>query len=137
MWISGFLDVLDGSIARISSKQSAFGTIMDITFDRIVEGVMILAIVLRNPELAILAIILLITILTSMSIFLSFGACIVNDGVKSFKYQAGVAERTEGFIMISLILLFQSYQNVFMIIFIIIIFITIGQRFYEAYRYLK
>ena len=137
LWLSGFLDVLDGSLARIANRKSNFGTIMDITFDRIVEGAMILAIVFRNPELSILAIILLIAILISISIFLSFGACVENDSEKTFKYQVGLAERTEGFIMFTLIMLFLNHQAVLMVIFITIIVITIFQRFYEAYCYFK
>lgn len=137
LWLSGLLDVLDGNLARLSNKQSSFGTILDITFDRLVEAALIIGIVIKNDSLSLLAIILLISILISITIFLSVGASAKNDGYKTFRYQAGLAERTEGFIMFSLIMLFKDYQALLMIIFIIMIIITIIQRFIEAYKLLK
>ncbi len=43
LWFSGYLDAVDGSIARNYGKTSAVGTLMDITFDRVVELGMILS----------------------------------------------------------------------------------------------
>ncbi|MGL4904499.1 MAG: CDP-alcohol phosphatidyltransferase family protein, partial [Cetobacterium sp.] len=33
LWISGYLDAVDGTIARKTKSSSPFGTVMDITFD--------------------------------------------------------------------------------------------------------
>lgn len=137
LWTSGLLDVVDGTLARLTNKQSSFGTILDISFDRIVEICLIMALVLKNPDISFLSIILLALILLSMTIFLSVGALAQNDGYKSFKYQAGLAERTEGFVMFSLIMIFSQHQVILMIVFCLIIFITIIQRFIEAYKLLK
>lgn len=137
LWTSGLLDVVDGTLARLTNKQSSFGTILDISFDRIVEICLIVALVLKNPDISFLSIILLALILLSMTIFLSVGALAPNDGYKSFKYQAGLAERTEGFVMFSLIMIFSQHQDILMIVFCLIIFITIIQRFIEAYKLLK
>ena len=57
-------------------------------------------------------------------------------GIKSFYYQAGVAERSEGFIMFSLIILLPKYILFFTNIFSFIIFITIIQRIVEAKKLL-
>ncbi len=44
LWLSGYLDTVDGTIARMTHP-SVWGNIMDITFDRIVEGAMVIALV--------------------------------------------------------------------------------------------
>ena len=72
----------------------------------------------------------------SMTIFLTVGALSEKKGVKSFYYQAGVAERSEGFIFFSLMILIPSYLGIITNIFSILIIITAIQRFLEAKRLL-
>ena len=72
----------------------------------------------------------------SMTIFLTVGALSEKKGVKSFYYQAGVAERSEGFIFFSLMILIPSYLGIITNIFSILIIITAMQRFLEAKRLL-
>ena len=71
-----------------------------------------------------------------MTIFLTVGALSEKKGVKSFYYQAGVAERSEGFIFFSLMILIPSYLGIITNIFSILIIITAIQRFLEAKRLL-
>lgn len=136
LWISGYLDAVDGAIARKTNTISLFGTLMDITFDRIVETCMILVLALKYVDARMSFIILLICIIISMTIFLTVGALVEKKGIKSFYYQAGVAERSEGFIMFSLIILLPKYILFFTNIFSFIIFITIIQRIVEAKKLL-
>lgn len=137
LWISGYLDSVDGAMARIKSLTSNFGTLLDITFDRIVElGIIfVLALKFENSRLELL--ILTMMILISMTIFLTVGALAKNNGVKSFRYQAGIAERSEGFILFSLMILL-SYTKLGLVtnIFSIVILITIIQRALEAKKLL-
>lgn len=137
LWISGYLDSVDGAMARIKSLTSNFGTLLDITFDRIVElGIIfVLALKFENSRLELL--ILTMMILISMTIFLTVGALAKNNGVKSFRYQAGIAERSEGFIFFSLMILL-SYTKLGLVtnIFSIVILITIIQRALEAKKLL-
>ena len=72
----------------------------------------------------------------SMTIFLTVGALSEKKGVKSFYYQAGVAERSEGFIFFSLMILFPGYLRIITNIFSILIIVTAIQRFLEAKRLL-
>ena len=81
-------------------------------------------------------IVLTVCILMSMTIFLTVGALSEKKGVKSFYYQAGVAERSEGFIFFSLMILIPSYLGIITNIFSILIIITAIQRFFEAKRLL-
>ncbi|MDK2564081.1 CDP-alcohol phosphatidyltransferase family protein [Romboutsia sedimentorum] len=137
LWTSGYLDAVDGAIARKTSTSSSFGTVLDITFDRVVEIGIILVIGLKFADTRLSLIVLLASILLSMVIFLTVGAVSEKNGVKSFYYQAGMAERSEGFIMFSLIMLSQNYVNIIINIFSIIILITAFQRIYEAKKILK
>lgn len=137
LWISGYFDAIDGAIARKTKTTSLFGTLMDITFDRIVETFMILSIAIKYENIRINLIILLICIIISMTIFLTVGALTQKSGMKSFYYQAGVAERSEGFLMFSLMILFYNYVGFFTNLFSFIIFITIIQRIIEAKKIFK
>ncbi|WP_195945691.1 CDP-alcohol phosphatidyltransferase family protein [Paraclostridium bifermentans] len=136
LWISGYLDAVDGSIARKTKTTSLFGTLMDITFDRIVETSIILSLAIRYSNARINFIVLLVCIIISMTIFLTVGALVEKKGMKSFYYQAGVAERSEGFLMFSLMMLVPNYIVIFTNLFSAIIFITIIQRIIEAKKIL-
>lgn len=139
LWISGFLDAVDGSMARQSKTTSSWGTVLDVTFDRIVETGILIALALRHPDpkILFLFLILAISIIFTMTIFLTVGAVSDKKSMKSFYYQPGLAERTEGFILFSLLALFQSQLVFWTIVFIIVEIITGLQRLLEARRILN
>ena len=136
LWVSGLLDAVDGTIARLKGS-NLFGALMDITFDRIVEVGIILALAIKYPENNFLFILLVSSILISMTIFLTVGTLSAKVSEKSFYYQAGLAERTEGFIFFSGMILFPEYLSIIIIIFILIIVFTAGQRMAEAKKILN
>lgn len=136
LWISGYLDAVDGAMARRSNSSSSFGTLLDIVSDRIVEVSIVLVLGLKFVDVRYNLIVLTVCILMSMTIFLTVGALSEKKGVKSFYYQAGVAERSEGFIFFSLMILFPSYLRIITNIFSILIIVTAIQRFLEAKRLL-
>ena len=135
LWVSGYLDAVDGAMARRSNSSSSFGTLLDIVSDRIVEVSIVLVLGLKFVDVRYNLIVLTVCILMSMTIFLTVGALSEKKGVKSFYYQAGVAERSEGFIFFSLMILIPSYL-IITNIFSILIIITAIQRFLEAKRLL-
>lgn len=137
LWVSGYLDAVDGAMARKSSSSSSFGTLLDIVSDRIVEVSIVLVLGLKFIDVRYNLIILTVCILMSMTIFLTVGALSEKKGVKSFYYQAGVAERSEGFIFFSLMILIPSYLGIITNIFSVLIIITAVQRFLEAKRLLQ
>jgi archaetidylinositol phosphate synthase len=110
---------------------------MDITFDRLVELGVILAIALKYPQYRLELLFLTAAIILSMTIFLTVGALSQNKGSKSFYYQAGVAERTEGFIFFTLMILIPNHLALISNIFAMLIVITALQRMIEARRILK
>lgn len=139
LWLSGFLDAVDGSMARQSKTTSGWGTVLDVTFDRVVEAGILIALALKHPDVQILFLflVLAISIIFTMTIFLTVGAVSDKQSVKSFYYQPGLAERTEGFILFSLLALFQSQLVLWTIVFIIVEIVTGLQRLLEAYKILK
>lgn len=136
LWFSGYLDAVDGAMARNSNLTSSFGTLLDIVSDRIVEVGMIIVFGINFVDVRFNLLILAISILMSMTIFLTVGACTEKKGMKSFYYQAGVAERSEGFILFSLMILLPNYLGIISNIFSILVLFTAGQRFFEAKRIL-
>ena len=72
-----------------------------------------------------------------MTIFLTVGAMSEKKGIKSFYYQAGLMERTEGFIMFTLMIILEKYINIITLIYAILISFTACQRFIEAKNIFK
>ncbi|WP_404460320.1 CDP-alcohol phosphatidyltransferase family protein [Sutcliffiella horikoshii] len=136
LWISGFLDAVDGTMAR-KTKSSPWGTVMDVTFDRLVEISVILGVAFVYPEIQWALLLLSVSIIFSITVFLTVGAVSEKQGMKSFYYQAGLAERTEGFILLSLMMLLPPFVLWTTLIFLAVEIITGLQRFLEAKRILQ
>ena len=128
LWISGFLDAVDGSMARQSRKVSPVGTLLDIWLDRLVEISYIISFAVVCREATFSLMILACTIILSMTVFLTSGMLIENTGIKSFHYQAGLMERTEGFIMFTLMIIFYLHMKILALIYAILILYTAIQR---------
>lgn len=137
LWLSGFLDAVDGTMARLSNRSSAWGTLLDVTLDRIVELAVIVALAARFQEAQFGLLVLTASIVVAMTIFLTVGALSEKKGVKSFYYQAGLAERTEGFVMLSLMVAWPQLLMYWTILFIALEWFTSLQRLAEARRLLK
>lgn len=136
LWLSGYLDVVDGTMAR-KTKPSSWGTLLDISFDRVVEISVILGLAFRFPDSMWALLLLSVSIIVGMTVFLTVGALSEKQGTKSFYYQAGLAERTEGFILFTLMIVFSTYLTAITLIFVAVQLITIAQRMAEARRILK
>ncbi|AZR72146.1 hypothetical protein BBF96_01290 [Anoxybacter fermentans] len=134
LWLSGLMDVLDGSLARLGKESSAWGGFMDIIFDRTVETAVIIFYGLVFPDARMGLVVLLSSIVFCISIFLTVGALAEKRGIKEFYHQAGITERTETFIFFTLFFLFPTLRNFWIYLFAILIYFTGGQRFVEAYR---
>ncbi len=136
LWISGALDVLDGTKARLTGR-SPRGTLMDITFDRLVELGVILGLALRYPWAQFPLLCLTAAIVFSITVFLTTGALAQRSSAKSFYYQAGIAERTEGFILFTAMVLWSQALIPLTYVFVAVEAATGVQRFVEAYRLLE
>ena len=137
LWLSGLIDAADGTLARLTHSSSPLGAILDITFDRVVELSMVTAIAWRFPEARFELVILAGVIAIAMSLFLSIGAAIQNQTVKSFHYAPGLGERTEAFICLSLMILDSDRLVLWTWVFIGVIAFTMAQRLRHAREMLR
>ena len=133
LWLSGLLDAADGALARMTHA-NAFGAILDITFDRIVEIAVIVALAWGHPEARFMLVILAGVIAIAMSLFLSIAAALRNNSVKSFHYAPGLGERTEAFICLSFMIAGANHLTAWTCVFVGVIVYTMAQRLRHASR---
>jgi archaetidylinositol phosphate synthase len=137
LWISGLLDVLDGSVARLMGTSSALGAYMDLIFDRMVEAFIILGFAILAPTSYLAYILFYISVIFNFTTFVLAGTLFKNVGEKSMHYDTGIAERTETFIAFSLMLIFKNHITLILMTFNAIIFLTGIMRFYKVIKYSK
>ena len=134
--ISGYLDTLDGTIARTQNCTSTIGSVMDIMMDRLVEFSAIFGLYLLAPNArATTTILLLGSILWCITSFLVVGIFTPNEGQKSFHYSPGIIERAETFIFIILMIIFPKAYNGFALTLTFLILLTIWIRLYQFYQF--
>ncbi len=131
LWVSGALDVLDGTVARLTGKTSKLGGYLDLVFDRMVEAAVILGFFFYAPQNALIYLLFFVSVLFNFSTFMLAGSLFQNEGKKSMHYDVGIVERTETFIVFTLMLIFPQYLEIFLLIFIALVFLTGIIRMYK------
>ena len=134
--LSSYMDILDGSLARLSKKSSDFGTVLDILCDRIVEFAIVLALYCLYGN-ALLSLWMLGSILICVTSFLVVGIFIDNETHKGFHYSRGLMERPEAFLFFGLMVMFPSIFKVLAILFSILVIATALIRTSQFYYYSK
>lgn len=130
--ISGYLDTLDGSMARYQNTTSDFGSAMDILMDRIVEFGVIFSFYLQNPiENGLATMLMTGSILLCITSFLVVGIFTSNSTNKSFHYSPGLMERAEAFIFFITMILLPNYFNFLASIFCALVCLTAWIRMSE------
>lgn len=136
--VSGFLDVLDGSIARYQGKSTQIGTLFDILSDRFVEGAVVLGLFLVAPQTRGFACLLMMwAILCCVTSFLVVGLFSENDSNKSFYYSPGIIERLEAFLFFIAMVLCPKLFTPLCFCFSALVFLTTFIRVFEFYQGLK
>lgn len=136
LWFSGYLDAVDGAMARKIKLISKKGTLLDICFDRVVELLFIVVFALKHESALFALLCLTCSIVMSMSVFLTSGMLMENNSKKSFRYQAGLMERTEGFIMFTAMILFNHIIKELTVLYAVLVLFTAFQRLMEAIKLL-
>jgi phosphatidylglycerophosphate synthase len=136
LWISGYLDAADGTLARLT-KPSKWGNILDITFDRVVEAASIIALLLVYPDAYLPIALNLAAILITITTFLVTGNVITNSGAKGFHYNPGIMERTEAFVFFSLMMLFPKAVSGLAWLFFLLLLITTVKHLRDVYVWLR
>ena len=135
---SGYLDTLDGTIARMTDNCTPFGTMLDITCDRIVEFAIIFGLFAVAPEArGWLCMGMLGSVLIVITTFLTAGMFMENDSEKSFNYTPALMERPEAFTFFILMLFFPAYFNWLAYLFIVLVLYTAALRMIQVKRALE
>ena len=122
---SGYLDTLDGALARLRQKQSALGTVLDIICDRIVEFAIVFGLLLVDPiNRAIPIALMLGSMLVCVTSFLVVGLFLENQTEKGFFYHLGLIDRPEAFAFFIAMLLFPHYFTGLAYLFFALVMLT-------------
>ncbi|MCW7753591.1 CDP-alcohol phosphatidyltransferase family protein [Desulfobotulus sp. H1] len=132
LWASGLFDMLDGALARRRGTTSEIGAFLDVLGDRCVEVAVIVCLAIMRPELRLVLIFLLAALLVSVTVLLLHGALSPGDTRASFRYQPGLAERSEGFLFFTLIILFPRAGVFLTLLFTLLVTLSAGQRIMES-----
>ncbi len=135
LWLSGFLDVIDGTVARRSKRSSKAGGFMDLVFDRVVETMIIIGFYFFLPGNTLLYLLFLSSVIFNFSTFLIAATLYPNTGEKSVHFDVGIMERTETFLFFTAAILFTGISGILFTAAVALIYITGGIRFYKVIHY--
>jgi len=132
---SGFLDTIDGEVARLQSLSSDIGSMLDIISDRIVEASVIIGLFLVNPsDRGLVSLCMMASILICIASFLVVGIFTQNNSYKRFHYSPGLMERAEAFIFFIAMIMLPSFFSLIGILFCILVLLTAGLRIFQFIR---
>lgn len=133
--VSGYLDSLDGTLARLQSIQTNHGAMLDIMVDRIVEfGVIFGLFIIAPQERAVTSIWMLGSTLLCITSFLVVAIFTHNRSHKSFHYSVGLMERAEAFLFFMAMMLLPQWFNSLAWTYIGLVLLTAAHRFISFYR---
>ncbi len=119
--VSGFFDIVDGQVARVTGKTSKKGGYLDSMFDKIAETAIFLGILVggyAEPYLVLLAI--------TLSLLVSYARA-KSDSLNIKLQGVGIGERAERLLVIAIIGII-GFMEIAIIIVVIIAAITLVQR---------
>lgn len=133
---SGFLDSMDGVLARQAQMQSDFGTVLDIVGDRIVEVAVVLGLFFFDLDArAMISVLMLASMVICITSFLVVAIFVENQSDKNFHYSSGIIERTETFAFFIAMILFPNWFNLLGVLFILLVLLTAAVRVYQFYAF--
>ncbi len=134
--ISGYLDSLDGTVARLRGNTQPIGAVFDIVADRVVELSVIMGLFLSHPtQRAIVSFSMLGSVLICVTAFLVVGIFADNDSAKGFFYSHGLMERAEAFIFFALMIIFPQAFQWLAWLFVVLVLYTAVMHIWRFYRY--
>ena len=134
---AGFLDMVDGALARKTNRVTRFGGILDSALDRLSEAALLLGILVLFARQQMVAETFLVGVTLLGSVMVSYlRARIEGAGLEC---RIGLFTRAERVIVLSLGLLLTPVSHYALIVALLIVavlsFITTGQRLFYAYRH--
>jgi phosphatidylglycerophosphate synthase len=135
--ISGFLDAVDGRVARLGEGPTLWGGVLDLTFDRVVEASVLLGIAVPRPELHLPALVLAATWYLNLCVFLAVGAANEKRGEKMIDYPPGILERGEALVFAFVVVALPTIAGLAAYVYAMLEVITAAQRFSHGRRALS
>jgi CDP-diacylglycerol--glycerol-3-phosphate 3-phosphatidyltransferase len=132
--VSGLLDAVDGRVGRIGGHVTAWGGVLDLTGDRIVEATVLLGIALPRREWLVPALVLVCSWYVNLCVFLAVGAASSKASAKLIAYPPGLLERSELLILVIVVLVAPSVAPVVIYLYAALVTITAAQRFHYGRR---
>jgi phosphatidylserine synthase len=142
LWLlSRVFDGLDGPVARLGGRSSAFGGWADFTSDMASYGAFVAGCAIGQPDARVACLVLLVTYYVNAGALLGFSAAaervrIAAPDGRTFHFTRGLAEGTETIIVHSLMVLVPAAMAPIAWTFAGVVLITIGQRVILAHRVL-
>ncbi|AHE68113.1 CDP-alcohol phosphatidyltransferase family protein [Legionella oakridgensis] len=132
--LSGYCDTLDGTIARFSQQTSAWGSVLDIMMDRVVEFVVVFALWSIDPiSRSLWGMLMLGSMLLCITSFLVVGIFTENHSHKGFHYSPGIMERAEAFLFFIAMMLWPTVFGFLAAVFSALVAMTALIRLYQFY----
>lgn len=137
--IAGFLDMLDGALARHTNQASRFGALLDSTLDRLSDGLLLLGILvlyLLREQSPIEAFIVVLALISSLLV----SYIRARAEALGLKCQVGLFTRAERVTVLALGLLLSQIDYALITALVIIVlfsFITAGQRLLYVWQQTK
>jgi len=128
--VSGFFDMVDGQVAKVTGKTSKKGSYFDSMFDKIAEVAIFLGILIggyAEPYLVLLAI--------TLSLLVSYARA-KSDAINIKLQGVGIGERAERLLVIAIIGII-GYMEIAIVIVVIIAGITLIQRMIVTAKNIK
>ena len=128
--VSGFFDMIDGQVARVTGKTSKKGSYLDSMFDKIAETAIFLGILVggyAEPYLVLLAI--------TLSLLVSYARA-KSDALNIKLQGVGIGERAERLLVIAIIGII-GYMEPAVLIVVIIAGVTLIQRMIVTAKNIK
>lgn len=126
--VSGFFDMVDGQVARVTNKASKKGSFLDSMFDKIAEVAVFVGLGtggLVEPEIALLGI--------GLSLLVSYARAKA-DALNVKVQGLGIGERAERLLVIALLGMVPGLMPLAVVIVIVISAITVAQRMRYIYK---
>ena len=136
--IAGLFDILDGSLARRTNQVTHFGAVLDSTFDRLSEAVLLLGILVLYAREQSITGILLVGVALVGSLLVSYIRA--RAEALGLEGQVGLFTRAERVIVLALGLLLNQFNYALITALAIIVafsFFTVGQRLLYVWKQTK
>jgi len=134
---SGLCDAVDGRVARLGGGATPWGGVLDLTFDRIVEAVVLLGIALPHLHWHQPALVVACTWYVNLCVFLAVGAASERTGEKLIAYPPGLLERSELLLFALVVVLLPRWAPAAAYLYAGLELLTGAQRFRYGRRALR